>query len=155
MLLPQTPSFRKRPGKPLRRRAALTLVAADREGDPVTGDWRLRLAFDRPVDVSALAPGQVTMDDAAGAGWVYAATAPGPGQVPMDAAAGAGWVSAATGIYSRPDPRTLVLALAQTDRPAEDDATFTATPANGLKAADEPGGGGAWAGVVRAPLPYP
>jgi hypothetical protein len=135
MLLPQTPPFRKRAGKPLRPPkpappAPPVLVAAAQESDPVTGDWLLRLTFDRAVDASGLAPAQVTMDDAAGTGWVFVAT----------------------GVASTPDPQTLVLALAQTDVPAHDDASFTATPANGIVAADD---GAAWAGVVECVLPYP
>jgi hypothetical protein len=54
-------------------------------------------------------------------------------------------------VYSRPDARTLVLTLAQTDDPATGETRFTATPANGLAAAD----GGAWVGVVDCLLPYP
>src|SRR3954469_20505479 len=109
------PTLTFQPRKPAVRRArappgALVLVAAAREADPVTGDWLLRLAFDRPVDVSGLAPGQGQMDDLSGAGWVFVAT----------------------GVASRPDARTVVLALAPTDVPAEQDARFTATAANGL-----------------------
>lgn len=126
------------PRKPPQRRprvvaAPPVLVAAALEADPVTGDWLLRLAFDRAVDVSGLAPGQITMDDAAGSGWVFVGS----------------------GVYSRPDPRTLVLTLAQTDTPATGETRFTATPANGIVAADEQGGGGAWAGVTDCLLPYP
>jgi hypothetical protein len=128
MLSPLANPFRKRRGRG-RRRTALTLVAAALDSDPVTGDWLLRLAFDGAVDTSGLAPGQITMDDAAGSGWVFVGT----------------------GIDSRPDPRTLVLTLALTDDPATGETRFTATPANGLAAAD----GGAWVGVVDCLLPYP
>src|SRR4051812_20255307 len=78
-------SHRPRPPKPVTP-AALVLVAAELIVDPVAGDVSVRLAFDRPIDVTNLVPAQITVDDAAGAGWSYAGS----------------------GVASRPDARTVV-----------------------------------------------
>jgi hypothetical protein len=107
----------------------LVLVAAELGADPF-GEYLVTLTFDRAIDVAALDPSQVTLDDAAGAGWVYAGAA----------------------IDSRPDPRTLVLNMAATDVPATAENRLNATADTGIVAADD---GAAWAGVAGVGLPFP
>jgi hypothetical protein len=119
------PPFRRRKPRP----APPVLVAAELVFDPVTGDPCARLAFDRAIDVSRIAPAQVTVDDAAGAGWSYAGS----------------------GVASRPDAKTVVIALVQTGG-AEGPTVLHATAATGIVAAED---GGAWAGVASVELPYP
>ena len=129
MLLPTTPPFRRRRGRPTRRppgAGALTLVAAVIVDDDGPG---VRLDFDRPIDVSGLDASQVTVQDTGGTGVAYVGT----------------------GAVDTPAPNAVVVGLAETGV-AAGPTRMTATAATGIVAVDD---GGTWAGVTDLGLPFP
>ena len=106
----------------------LTLAAADLEFDG-GGDRVLRLTFDRAIDVADLDGSQITVEDTAETGFIFAGTV----------------------AVALPTPQSVVVGLTPTGS-AEGPTDVTATASTGIVAADD---GGTWAGVTDLELPFP
>ena len=104
---------------------ALNLVAATYE-EVVS----VSLTFDRPIDIGALAGGQITVDDGAVAGILYAAT----------------------GVATLTDPQTVRIELVEIGLSGGPGTRLTASAASGIVAVDD---GGTWGGVSELELPFP
>ena len=122
MLIPVVPQLHRR--RRSKAAPALTLVRAT-----YVSGTSLTLAFDRPIDVSALVGGVILVDD-------------GPAGTQYEATLGAVLV----------DPQTVRLALIDLTGFAGPDVRLNAAAGNGIAPA---GGGAAWAGVSNLLLPYP
>ena len=105
--------------------AALTLVAATYE-EVVS----VSLTFDRAIDIGALAGGQITVDDGAVAGILYAAT----------------------GVATLTDPQTVRIELSEIGLSSGPGTQLNASAASGIVAVDD---GGTWGGVADLELPFP
>ena len=104
---------------------ALNLVAATYE-EVVS----VSLTFDRPIDIAALSGGQITVDDGAVAGILYAAT----------------------GVATLTDPQTVRIELIEVGVSTGPGTRLTASAASGIVAVDD---GGTWAGASDVELPFP
>jgi len=104
---------------------ALNLVAATYE-EVVS----VSLTFDRPIDIAALAGGQITVDDGAVAGVLYAAT----------------------GVATLTDPQTVRIELIEIGLSTGPGTRLTASAASGIAAVDD---GGTWGGAADLSLPFP
>ena len=104
---------------------ALSLVAATYE-EVVS----VSLTFDRAIDIAALDGGQITVDDGAVAGILYAAT----------------------GVATLTDPQTVRIELVEIGLSSGPGTRLTASAASGIAAVDD---GGTWGGVADLELPFP
>ena len=104
---------------------ALNLVAATYE-EVVS----VSLTFDRPIDIAALDGGQITVDDGAVAGILYAAT----------------------GVATLTDPQTVRIELVEIGLSGGPGTQLNASAASGIVAV---GDGGTWAGASDLELPFP
>jgi hypothetical protein len=105
--------------------AALVLVAATYE-EVVS----VSLTFDRPIDIAGLVGAQITVDDGAVAGILYAGTS----------------------VATLTDPQTVRIELVEVGVSGDPGTRLTASAANGIVAVDD---GGEWAGVSDVELPFP
>ena len=129
--LPAPLSFQ--PRKPIRYKARPAapsrppvLVAASYE----PGSW-VDLTFGRPVDVTGVVPGALTVADGDDVGARFGGTGP---------------------VTQPGGPATVRVTLAALEPWATPGVRLTATAASGIVAAE---GGAAWAGVTDVPLPLP
>jgi len=129
MLTPVIPPFRKRRKVPKRKQppapAALTLIAAEYQAKA----W-VRLTFDRAIDISALDPAQVEVDDDQDSGWRL------------------GGQGGATLV----DPMTVQVPLDRIGDSTESGVHLFVSASSGIVAS---GDGAAWAGVSDVALPFP
>jgi hypothetical protein len=88
------------------------------------------LTFDRPIDIAALAGAQITVDDGAVAGILYAAT----------------------GVATLTGPQTVRIELVEVGVSGDPGTRLTASAASGIVAVDD---GGTWGGVADLSLPFP
>src|SRR5688572_6915072 len=132
MLLPAPPLYpRKRKPRPTRRpptpvAAGPVLVSATFGG---IAEPTLTLVFDRAIDVSGLALGELFVYD-------------GPG--------GVEW--GGSGVFEQPGPESLSMTMSEQAEFTGAGVTFTAAGGAGIVASD---GGAAWAGVSDLELPFP
>jgi hypothetical protein len=118
------PARRPPPGTPPAP-AALVLVSATYE-EVVS----VSLTFDRAIDIDALVGAQITVDDGAVAGILYAAT----------------------GVATLTDPQTVRIELSEIGLSTGPGTTLTASAASGIVAVND---GGTWGGVAELALPFP
>ena len=104
---------------------ALNLVAATYE-EVVS----VSLTFDRPIDIAGLVGGQITVDDGAVAGILYAGT----------------------GVATLTGPQTVRIELIEIGLSSGPGTRLTASAASGIVAVDD---GGTWGGVSELELPFP
>jgi hypothetical protein len=128
VILPAPPNFRRRRRRPdrLNPPAALTLVQASYQ----PGVPSIRLAFDRAIDVSALAGTQIVIAD----GSINALRYDAQGDVTVI------------------NLSTIEIGLVDIESWAGPDVRLTASSASGIVAVDD---GGTWAGVTDLLLPFP
>lgn len=126
LIVPEKPFLRRRtlaaPVRPAPQ--PLELVAAEYDPDETT----LRMTFDRAVNIAHLNGSAFTVADGIVHGYkfhILSATLDGP--------------------------TTIVATLTEFDSATKPETTLTATPANGILAADD---GGTWEGVNGAGLPF-
>jgi hypothetical protein len=116
---------RARASSPPTPPVALNLVSATYE-EVVS----VSLTFDRPIDIAGLDGAQITVDDGAVAGILYAAT----------------------GVATLTDPQTVRIELVEVGVSGDPGTRLNASAASGIVAV---GDGGTWAGVSDVELPFP
>ena len=123
--VPFVPKPKRARGTPTPPPAALTLVAATY----LEKEW-VQLTFDRAIDIAAIDPTQIVIDDDQFSGWKL------------------GGLSGATLV----DPVTVQVPLDRIDNSSEAGVHLFATASSGIVASDD---GGTWAGVSELALPFP
>jgi hypothetical protein len=123
MLLPFTPQLRRRRGRSRRTDLLNLLEASFNAGGP----W-VRLRFDRPIDVAALAGNQIVVNDA-------------PSSTQFDGILGATLL----------DPTTVQIDMSEVQALPFPDTRLNASAANRIVAA---GDGAPWLGVTNLLLPF-
>ena len=131
MLIRVPPKYRRKPLKPRVRPPSQAgppvLVAAEFDVE-FTG--LVRLTFDRAIDISAIAGGQILVDDPVTTTTLY------------NCSASATLVS----------PEIVQMEVVAQEVSSGSVVSLTASPSNGIKSA---GDGSAWAGVIDLELPFP
>lgn len=128
LIVPKKPFLRRRTAsrpKPVPPPVALNLIAAVYQDS----EW-IQLSFDRPIDITSLSPGQITVNDVGPSGTLWEGVGP------------------ATLI----DPVTVRITLGAFDPSSGTETTLSATTATGIVAS---GDGGAWSGASNLALPFP
>ena len=119
--------FRPRAVAPPAPPAQLLLVAAELLLAPAA---RVRLTFDRAVDVAGLDPSQISVDDPDTSGLAYVGT----------------------GVYDTPGPVSVSIALLAVGPATAGVTVMDATGNTGIVAVDD---GGSWDGIPGQTLPFP